>query len=113
MTARDVFLGIPVVLTGLVAGFIARGFLVPLEKREPRFHGPAAFDLSAPERLVALLSAAAAYAAGGCPALEYEARMRGALALSGALSFGCCAQCHCSPPGYTGALRNIDRSWRA
>jgi len=46
----------------------------------------AAFDLSAPERLVALLSAAAAYAAGGCPALEYEARMRGALAADHLLS---------------------------
>ena len=34
----------------------------------------AAFDLSSPERLVALLSAAAAYAAGGRLALEFEAR---------------------------------------
>jgi hypothetical protein len=34
----------------------------------------AAFDLAAPERLVALLSAAAAYAAGGRLALEFEAR---------------------------------------
>lgn len=40
----------------------------------------AAFDISAPERLVALLSAAAAYAAGGRPALEFEARTRGAVA---------------------------------
>ena len=40
----------------------------------------AAFDLSAPERLVALLSAAAAYAAGGRRALEFEARFRGAVA---------------------------------
>lgn len=39
----------------------------------------AAFDLSAPERLIALLSAAAAYAAGGHRALEFEARARGAL----------------------------------
>lgn len=37
----------------------------------------AAFDLSAPERLVALLSAAAAYAAGGRRALEFEARTGG------------------------------------
>ncbi len=37
----------------------------------------AAFDLSAPERLVALLSAAAAYAAGGRRALEFEARAGG------------------------------------
>lgn len=37
----------------------------------------AAFDLSAPERLVALLSAAAAYAAGGRRALEFEARASG------------------------------------
>jgi hypothetical protein len=34
----------------------------------------ARFDLSAPDRLVELLSAAAAYAAGGRPALEIEAR---------------------------------------
>jgi len=40
----------------------------------------AAFDRGAPERLLELLSAAAAYAAGGCPALEYEARSRGAAA---------------------------------
>ena len=46
----------------------------------------AAFDLSAPERLVALLSAAAAYAAGGRPALEYEARFRGAVAADHLLS---------------------------
>jgi hypothetical protein len=38
----------------------------------------ATFDLSAPERLVALLSAAAAYAAGGRRALEFEARTGGA-----------------------------------
>lgn len=37
----------------------------------------ATFDLSAPDRLVALLSAAAAYAAGGRRALELEAQMRG------------------------------------
>ncbi len=37
----------------------------------------AAFDLSAPEKLVALLSAAAAYAAGGRRALEFEARAGG------------------------------------
>lgn len=46
----------------------------------------AAFDLSSPERLVALLSAAAAYAAGGRPALEYEARLRGAVAADHLLS---------------------------
>lgn len=40
----------------------------------------ASFDLSAPDRLVALLSAAAAYAAGGRRALEFEARVRGAKA---------------------------------
>lgn len=40
----------------------------------------ATFDASAPERLVALLSAAAAYAAGGRRALEFEARARGAAA---------------------------------
>ena len=34
----------------------------------------ATFDLSSPERLVALLTAAAAYAAGGRLALEFEAR---------------------------------------
>lgn len=38
----------------------------------------ATFDLSAPDRLAALLSAAAAYAAGGRRALELEARARGA-----------------------------------
>lgn len=37
----------------------------------------ATFDLSAPDRLVGLLSAAAAYAAGGRRALEFEARARG------------------------------------
>ena len=37
----------------------------------------ATFDLSAPDRLVALLSAAAAYAAGGRRALEFEARAAG------------------------------------
>ena len=37
----------------------------------------AAFDFSAPERLVALLSAAAAYAGGRARALEYEARLCG------------------------------------
>ncbi|HEY8650472.1 MAG TPA: hypothetical protein VIL70_06115 [Chthoniobacterales bacterium] len=46
----------------------------------------AAFDLSAPERLVALLSAAAAYAAGGRRALEYETRFRGAVAADHLLS---------------------------
>jgi hypothetical protein len=46
----------------------------------------ATIDLSAPERLVALLSAAAAYAAGGRRALEYEARMRGAVAADHLLS---------------------------
>jgi hypothetical protein len=40
----------------------------------------ATFDASAPERLIELLSAAAAYAAGGRPALESEARTRGAAA---------------------------------
>lgn len=40
----------------------------------------ATFDSSAPERLVALLSAVAAYAAGGRRALEFEARARGATA---------------------------------
>lgn len=40
----------------------------------------ATFDLSAPDRLVGLLSAAAAYAAGGRRALEFEARARGASA---------------------------------
>jgi len=40
----------------------------------------ATFDSSAPERLVALLSAVAAYAAGGRRALEFEARARGAAA---------------------------------
>jgi hypothetical protein len=37
----------------------------------------ASFDLSAPDRLAALLSAAAAYAAGGRRALEIESRGRG------------------------------------
>lgn len=37
----------------------------------------AAFDLSAPERLASLLSAVAAYAAGGRPALEIESRNHG------------------------------------
>lgn len=46
----------------------------------------ATFDLSAPERLIALLSAAAAYAAGGRAALEYEARSRGAAAADHLLS---------------------------
>jgi hypothetical protein len=46
----------------------------------------AAFELSAPERLVAPLSAAAAYAAGGRRALEYEARLRGAVAADHLLS---------------------------
>ncbi len=46
----------------------------------------AAFDLSAPERLVELLSAAAAYAAGGRLALEFEARARGAAAADHLLS---------------------------
>jgi hypothetical protein len=46
----------------------------------------ATFDLSAPDRLVALLSAAAAYAAGGRPALEFEARARGAAAANHLLS---------------------------
>jgi hypothetical protein len=45
-----------------------------------------AFDLSAPERLVAMLSAAAAYAAGGRRALEYEARFRGRVAADHLLS---------------------------
>jgi hypothetical protein len=40
----------------------------------------ATFDASAPERLIALLSAVAAYAAGGRRALEFEARARGAAA---------------------------------
>jgi hypothetical protein len=40
----------------------------------------ATFDAFAPERLMALLSAAAAYAAGGLQALESEARGRGAAA---------------------------------
>jgi hypothetical protein len=38
----------------------------------------ARFDASAPERLIALLSAAAAYAAGGRRALEFEAQAPGA-----------------------------------
>ncbi|MGO9674615.1 MAG: VWA domain-containing protein [Methylocella sp.] len=38
----------------------------------------ATFDFSAPQRLAALLSAVAAYASGGRPALEAEARARGA-----------------------------------
>ena len=46
----------------------------------------ATFDLSAPDRLVALLSAAAAYAAGGRLALEFEARARGAVAADHLLS---------------------------
>lgn len=46
----------------------------------------ATFDRAAPERLVALLSAAAAYAAGGRPALEFEARSRGAVAAGHLLS---------------------------
>ena len=46
----------------------------------------ATFDLAAPERLVALLSAAAAYAAGGRRALEFEARARGAAAAGHLLS---------------------------
>ena len=46
----------------------------------------ATFDLSSPERLVALLTAAAAYAAGGRGALEFEARARGALAADHLLS---------------------------
>ena len=46
----------------------------------------AAFDLSAPERLVALLSAVAAYAAGGRQALEFEARAWGAVAADHLLS---------------------------
>ncbi|MGH6847612.1 MAG: VWA domain-containing protein [Methylocella sp.] len=46
----------------------------------------ATFDLSSPERLVALLSAAAAYAAGGRRALEFEARARGAAAADHLLS---------------------------
>jgi hypothetical protein len=40
----------------------------------------ATFDSSAPSRLVALLSAVAAYAAGGRRALEFEARARGVTA---------------------------------
>ena len=46
----------------------------------------ATFDLSSPERLVALLTAAAAYAAGGRRALEFEARARGAAAADHLLS---------------------------
>ena len=46
----------------------------------------ATFDLSSPERLVALLAAAAAYAAGGRRALEFEARARGAAAADHLLS---------------------------
>ncbi|WP_026606066.1 hypothetical protein [Methylocapsa acidiphila] len=46
----------------------------------------ATFDASAPERLIALLSAAAAYAAGGRRALEFEARARGAAAANLLLS---------------------------
>ncbi|PZR87008.1 MAG: hypothetical protein DLM68_09080 [Hyphomicrobiales bacterium] len=46
----------------------------------------ATFDLSSPERLVALLTAAAAYAAGGRRALEFEARSRGAAAADHLLS---------------------------
>jgi hypothetical protein len=46
----------------------------------------ATFDLSAPDRLIALLSAAAAYAAGGRRALEFEARARGAAAADHLLS---------------------------
>lgn len=42
----------------------------------------AKFDASAPDRLVSLLSAAAAYAAGGLRALEFEARARGAAGAS-------------------------------
>jgi hypothetical protein len=40
----------------------------------------ATFDSGAPQRLAALLSAVAAYASGGWPALEAEARSRGAAA---------------------------------
>ncbi len=46
----------------------------------------ATFDLSAPERLIALLSAAAAYAAGGRRALEFEARAAGTGAAHNLLS---------------------------
>lgn len=46
----------------------------------------AAFDLTSPSRLMELLSAAAAYAAGGCPALEHEASARGAVAAGHLLS---------------------------
>ncbi|HTV32644.1 MAG TPA: VWA domain-containing protein [Methylocella sp.] len=46
----------------------------------------ATFDLSAPDRLVGLLSAAAAYAAGGYQALEFEARGRGVVAADHLLS---------------------------
>ncbi len=46
----------------------------------------ATFDLSAPDRLVALLSAAAAYAAGGRRALEFEARAAGSGAAGHLLS---------------------------
>lgn len=46
----------------------------------------ATFDLSSPERLIALLTAAAAYAAGGRCALEFEARARGAAAADHLLS---------------------------
>ncbi|MDQ6701768.1 MAG: VWA domain-containing protein [Pseudomonadota bacterium] len=46
----------------------------------------ATFDSSSPERLIALLSAAAAYAAGGRRALEFEARARGAAAADHLLS---------------------------
>lgn len=46
----------------------------------------AALDLSAPDQPVALLSAAAAYAAGGRRALEYEARVRGAVSAAHLLS---------------------------
>lgn len=46
----------------------------------------ATFDLSSPERLVGLLTAAAAYAAGGRRALEFEARARGAAAADHLLS---------------------------
>jgi hypothetical protein len=46
----------------------------------------ATFDLSSPERLVALLTAAAAYAAGGRRALEFEARAHGAAAADHLLS---------------------------
>jgi hypothetical protein len=46
----------------------------------------ATFDVSSPERLIALLTAAAAYAAGGRCALEFEARARGAAAADHLLS---------------------------